>query len=65
MDLSHPLSIKHIIEWCLIGNSQVKMIEMVITTGIIRKEDKREMITGFTDRARQELLVESSETCTD
>lgn len=64
MELSHLLSIKHIIEWYLIGNSQVKMMEMVITTGIIRKEDKRE-ITGFTDRARQELLVESSETCTD
>lgn len=64
MDLSQLLLIKSIIEWYLIGNNQVKMMEIVVTTGIIIKEDKREMITDFADRAGQKLLVESSETCT-
>lgn len=65
MDLSHLPSIKCIIEWYLIENSEIKTMEMVIATGIITREDKREMITNSTDRARQKLLVESSETCTD
>jgi len=41
------------------------MMEMDITTGIIRKEDKREMVTHFTDRAGQKLLVKFSEAGTD
>lgn len=64
MDLSQLLSIKSIIEWYLIGNNQVKTMEIIITIGIIIKENKRETITDFTDRVGQKLLVESSETCT-
>lgn len=65
MDFSHLFPIKWIMEWYLIRNSYVQIMEMVITIGIIRKEDKREMITDFTDWTEQKLLVESSENCTD
>lgn len=62
MDFSHLLPIKCNMEWYLIRNSHIKIMEMVITIGIIIKKDKREMRTDITDWTEQKLLVESSKT---